>query len=129
MTVSLPPRARALLDGVNFATVSTVQPDGSPQTSVVWVRADGDDVLLSTIKGRRKHANLVRDPRVSVLVLDAADGYQYAEIRGTAELTDDPQAKLIEELSLKYNGESFGERPGEERVIVRVRPGHVVVYG
>ena len=68
----LPPAARALLDGLNFATVATVQPDGSPQTSVVWIRADGDDLLFSTIKGRRKHANLTRDPRVSVLVLDAA---------------------------------------------------------
>ncbi|HEY7880990.1 MAG TPA: PPOX class F420-dependent oxidoreductase [Streptosporangiaceae bacterium] len=124
----LPPAARALLDGLNFATVATVQPDGSPQTSVVWIRADGDDLLFSTIKGRRKHANLTRDPRVSVLVLDAGDPYSYCEIRGTAELTDDPQAELIEELSVKYTGESFGERPGEQRVAVRVRPAKVFVY-
>jgi PPOX class probable F420-dependent enzyme len=124
----LPPAARALLDGPNFATVATVQPDGSPQTSVVWIRADGDDLLFSTIKGRRKHANLTRDPRVSVLVLDAADPYSYCEIRGTAELTDDPRAELIEELSVKYTGESFGERPGEQRVVVRVRPDRVFVY-
>jgi len=108
--------------------VATVEPDGSPQTSVVWIRADGDDLLFSTIKGRRKHANLTRDPRVSVLVLDAGDPYSYCEIRGTAELTDDPQAELIEELSVKYTGESFGERPGEQRVVVRVRPGKVFVY-
>jgi PPOX class probable F420-dependent enzyme len=94
----------------------------------VWIRADGDDLLFSTIKGRRKHANLTRDPRVSVLVLDAADPYSYCEIRGTAELTDDPQAELIEELSVKYTGESFGERPGEQRVVVRVRPDKVFVY-
>ena len=73
----LPPAARALLDGLNFATVATVQPDGRPQTSVVWIRADGDDLLFSTIKGRRKNANLTRDPRVSVLVLDAGDHYSY----------------------------------------------------
>jgi PPOX class probable F420-dependent enzyme len=124
----LPTAARALLDGPNFATVATVQPDGSPQTSVVWIRADGDDLLFSTIKGRRKHANLTRDPRVSVLVLDADDPYSYCEFRGTAELTDDPRAELIEELSVKYTGESFGERPGEQRVVVRVRPDKVFVY-
>ena len=50
------------------------------------------------------------------------------EIRGTAELTDDPAAELIEELAQKYTGRPFGDRPGEQRVIVRVRPDHVVLY-
>ena len=125
----LPQLARDLLDGKNFASVATVLPDGSPQSSIVWVKRDGDDVLFSTIRGRRKTVNLQADPRISVLVTDAANGYRYAEIRGHAELTDDPPAALIEELALKYTGESFGERPGEQRVIVRVRPEHVVAYG
>jgi PPOX class probable F420-dependent enzyme len=124
----LPQRAREMFDGRNFATVATLQPDGQPQTSVVWVRADGDDVLFSTVKGRRKYANMLRDPRLSVLVFDAADPYSYIEIRGTAEITDDPAAELIEELSRKYTGKPFGDRPGEQRVIVRVRPDHVVTY-
>ena len=124
----LPQRAREMFEGPNFATVATLQPDGRPQTSVVWVRADGDDVLFSTIKGRRKYENMVRDPRLSVLVLDAADPYSYTEIRGTAEITDDPDARLIEELSQKYTGRPFGDRSGEQRVIVRVRPDHVVSY-
>jgi PPOX class probable F420-dependent enzyme len=124
----LPKRARDLFDGRNFATVATLQPGGQPQTSVVWVRADGDDVLFSTIKGRRKYANMTRDPRVSVLVFDAADPYSYAEVRGSVEITDDPAAELIEELAQKYTGQSFGARPGERRVIVRVRPEHVVLY-
>jgi PPOX class probable F420-dependent enzyme len=125
---NLPQLARDLLDGTNFASVATVLPDGSPQSSIVWIRRDGDDVLFSTIRGRRKTANLAADPRVSVLVTDAADCYRYAEIRGRAEITDDPAAALIEELAIKYTGESFGERPGEQRVIVRVRPEHVVAY-
>jgi PPOX class probable F420-dependent enzyme len=124
----LPQHARDLLDGKNFASVATVLPDGSPQSSIVWVKRDGDDILFSTIRGRRKTANLQADPRISVLVTDASNGYRYAEIRGLAELTDDPQAALIEELAIKYTGESFGERPGEQRVIVRVRPEHVVDY-
>ena len=95
----LPQRARELFDGSNFATVATVQPGGQPQTSVVWVRTDGDDVLFSTIKGRRKYANLTRDPRVSVLVFDATDPLRLREVRGPVEITDDPAAELIEELS------------------------------
>jgi PPOX class probable F420-dependent enzyme len=124
----LPERARELFDEPNHAVVATIDPGGRPQSSVVWVKADGDDVLFSTIKGRRKYANLSSDPRLSVLVFDPADPYTYAEVRGTAVVTDDPAAELIEELALKYTGESFGTRPGEERVIVRVSPDRVVVY-
>lgn len=124
----LPQLARDLLDGKNFASIATLLRDGSPQSSIVWIKRDGDDVLFSTIHGRRKTANIEADPRISVLVTDAADGYRYAEIRGRAEITEDPAAELIEELAIKYTGESFGERPGEQRVIVRVRPEHVVAY-
>ena len=126
--VRLPARARALFDGPNFVTVATIDPGGQPQTSLVWARTDGDEILFSTIKGRRKYANLTRDPRISALVYDPADPYIYAEVRGTATITDDPDAELINELALKYTGQPFGERPGEERVIVRIRPDKVVLY-
>lgn len=124
----LPELARALFSGPNHVVVATIDPDGRPQSSVIWAKTEGDDVLFSTIKGRRKFANLSRDPRLSLLVLDPANPYAYAEVRGTASLTDDPGAELIEELAVKYTGQSFGPRTGEQRVIVRVRPDHVVVY-
>ena len=125
---SLPERARELIDGKNFATVATIQPDGAPQASVVWVKRDGDDVLFSTVKGRRKYANLSADPRISVVITDVANAYEYVEIRGAASITDDPNAELIEELAQKYRGDSFDVPPGQQRVIVRVRAAHVVMY-
>jgi PPOX class probable F420-dependent enzyme len=124
----LPRRARALFDGPNHVTIATLDPGGQPQLSVVWARTDGDAVLFSTIKGRRKYSNLTRDPRVTALVFDSADPYTYAEVRGIATITDDPDADLINELALKYTGEPFGDRPGEQRVIVRIEPAHVVLY-
>jgi PPOX class probable F420-dependent enzyme len=124
----LPPSVRELFDGPNFVTIATLDPGGGPQTSVVWAKADGGDVLFSTIRGRRKYANLTRDPRVGALVFDAADPYIYAEVRGTATITEDPAAELINELALKYTGQPFGDRPGEERVIVRIRPSRVILY-
>jgi PPOX class probable F420-dependent enzyme len=124
----LPERARALFDGPHHVVVATIDPDGRPQSSVVWAKADGDDVLFSTIKGRRKYANLSRDPRLSVLVFDPADPYTYAEVRGAATVTDDPAAELINELAVKYTGKPFGDRPGEQRVVVRVTPDRVVLY-
>jgi len=78
-----------LLDGKNYAVLATVNADGSPQTSVVWVGRDGSNLLFSTIEGRVKHRNMVRDPRVSVTVIDSADPENYVELRGTVSMTPD----------------------------------------
>jgi PPOX class probable F420-dependent enzyme len=126
--VTLPEAAKALFAAPNFVTVATIDPDGQPQLSVVWAKVDGNDVLFSTIKGRRKYSNLTRDGRASALVYPADDPYRYVEVRGTVTVTEDPSADLINELSLKYTGQPFGDRPGEQRVIVRIVPDRVVVY-
>ena len=55
----------------------------------MWVGRDGDDVLFSTVAGRRKHRNLERDPRISITVLDSDDPYNYVELRGTTTFTED----------------------------------------
>jgi PPOX class probable F420-dependent enzyme len=127
-SVTLPEIARELFDRPNHVAIATIEPSGRPQTSLVWAKTDGDDVLFSTIKGRRKYANLTRDPRISALVYDGSDPYTYAEVRGIATITDDPEAELINELALKYTGQPFGYRPGEQRVIVRIVPDKVVLY-
>src|SRR2546423_11453296 len=76
--------AKRLIDEKTFAVVATVNPDGSPQSSVIWIKRDGDEVLFSTIRGRRKTRNLERDPRVSVTLYDPADPYRNVELRGPA---------------------------------------------
>jgi PPOX class probable F420-dependent enzyme len=118
-------KARTLFAPPNFVTVATLNPDGAPQASVVWAKADGDAVLFSTVKGRRKHANLLRDPRINLTVFDIADPYVYAEVRGTATITDDPDGALIDELSRAYTGNPWKEHGPAERVIVRVTADHL----
>ncbi|PZH20163.1 PPOX class F420-dependent oxidoreductase [Streptomyces sp. NTH33] len=127
MSAALSDRIKSLLDGPVFVVVGTIQPDGSPQLSPVWVKRDGDDLLISTTADRRKKLNLDRDPRVSVVVLDPESPYEYAEIRGTAELTTEGARELIDQLSLKYTGKKYAEfNPSSaqdaDRVVVRVRP-------
>lgn len=131
MSTALPDRVKSLLDDKVFIVVGTVQPDGSPQMSPVWVKRDGDDVLFSTTMGRRKEKNLRRDPRVTVVVMNPEQPYEYAEIRGTAELTTDGGAELIDELSRKYTGKDYADfNPASaqdaQRVVVRIRPQKVV---
>ncbi|GAA1318730.1 hypothetical protein GCM10009647_049750 [Streptomyces sanglieri] len=130
MPAALPAELKALLDTPVFVTVATVQPDGSPQVSPVWVKRDGDDLLVSTSVGRRKEQNLRRDPRVSVVVQPFDAPYTYAEIRGTATLTTEGGDELMDELSVKYTGKKFAEfNPSlddAERVVVRITPRKVV---
>jgi PPOX class probable F420-dependent enzyme len=120
---------RRILDGRNFATVATVRPDGAPQSSVVWVKRDGDAVLFSTTAHRQKARNLAADPRVSISIFDHENPYESAEIRGTAELVEDEDRSLPRELSHKYLGEDPPRaEPGETRLIVRVIPDKVVHF-
>jgi PPOX class probable F420-dependent enzyme len=129
VTVELGESARALLDGRNFATVATLNRDGAPQTSVVWVERNGDAVQFTVTSRRQKARNLARDPRVSVTVIDAENPYHTVEIRGTAELIDDPERALSYRLSRKYTDEDPPAEPPElRRLIVRVTPEKVTEF-
>ncbi|MFE9121714.1 PPOX class F420-dependent oxidoreductase [Streptomyces sp. NPDC007172] len=131
MSVQLSDDLKALLDTPVFVNIATIQPDGSPQVSPVWVKRDGDDVLISTTVDRRKEKNLRRDPRVTVLVQPFDAPYTYAEIRGTAELTTEGGQELIDDLAMKYVGKKYREfNPDSvhdaERVVVRITPRKIV---
>jgi PPOX class probable F420-dependent enzyme len=122
MGIRLSESAIKLIDGRNYAVLATVNADGSPQTSVMWVGRDGDDLLFSTVAGRMKHRNMMRDPRVSVTVTDSADPENYVELRGTVSITPDVGRRVDTELSWKYDGKDPGEdKPGAVRVVVRVQ--------
>jgi PPOX class probable F420-dependent enzyme len=121
MAIPLSEATRALADGKNYAVLATINADGSPQTSVMWVGRDGDDILFSTVEGRRKHRNMLRDPRVSVSVIDSADPENYVELRGRVSMTPDEGRRFDTGLSWKYDGKDPGEdRPGAVRVVVRL---------
>ena len=66
----------------NYGTITTLLPDGSPATHVMWVDCDENYVLLNTETHRAKFVNVRRDPRVSVVIWDEANPYSYAEVRG-----------------------------------------------
>ena len=121
MGISLSGATIRLLDGRNYAVLATLNADGSPQTSAMWVGRDGNDLLMSTVQGRVKYRNMLRDPRVSVTVHDAADPENYVELRGRAMITPDPGGRLDNRLSWKYDGKDKDpDPPGAVRVVVRV---------
>ena len=122
MDISLNRAAREVLDGPHIAAIATSNPDGRPQSSVIFVKRDGDTVVFSTIKGRLKTRNMARNPRVSLLVADKLQP-RYLEIRGTVEITEDPEKRLLYEMYARYmGGEAPPPEPEAERLIVRITP-------
>jgi PPOX class probable F420-dependent enzyme len=119
--VTLSDGVRRLFDSTNFAVLTTLEPDGRPHSTVVWTKRDGDDIVFALPKNRRKTANLNRDPRATVVVFDAANPYQSAQVQGIAYVEDDPDGLLVEELSHKYTGRPYPGFAGPNPQWVAVR--------
>jgi PPOX class probable F420-dependent enzyme len=131
MSVHLSDSAKALFDAPEYATIATLEPSGQPQLSVVWVSRDGDDVLVSTVQGRRKHLNLARDPRATIIVWPKNAPWTYVEIRGSVTMTAEGGRELIEALSRKYTDDeryTYDDGTDNVRVVVRITPTRIVEY-
>jgi PPOX class probable F420-dependent enzyme len=122
---------RRILDGPHLSVLATTDADGKPQTSVIFVIREDDDILFSTIKGRRKTTNMLRDPRVNLLVHSLPVGDEtstYTTISGTVELTDDPDGSFHQVMyDIHMGGATPPPEPGAKRLIVRIRPQKVYV--
>jgi PPOX class probable F420-dependent enzyme len=125
----LPDEVKALLDGPNFWHLATVNPDGSPQSTVMWVHRRDGFVMFNTALGRVKPRNLARDPRVSLSLADPEHPYSNVSIQGTVVETieGDEALRDIDSLATKYMGvETYPFlQPGERRVTYLVEPRHV----
>src|ERR1700690_4057071 len=103
----LSPTQLAFLEAPNFGVVATVGEDGSPQSTVVWIDTDGENVVFNTKRGRAKVDHLEHDRRVSVTIISADDPYSYLEVQGVASLEDEGAAEHINFLSRKYTNQDF----------------------
>jgi PPOX class probable F420-dependent enzyme len=122
---------RAFLENPFVGVVTTLQRDGAPQSTVVWVDVDDDGVSVNTAHGRVKPRNLARDPRISLVVVDPEDAYRWFKLAGTATLVDDGADAQIDRLSKKYTGRDVyaSRQPGEQRVSVRITPDRILSRG
>lgn len=130
MPIPLGDHVKGLIDANPYATFATLSADGSPHLTVVWVTYDGEDVLVSTQAGRQKERNLRRDPRVSMIVPNPQNPYDYAEIRGRVTISEEGGRELIDTLSEKYRGRPYDVEPeGTVRVILRLTPERIIDFG
>lgn len=115
-----------------FAHVATLNSDGSPQVTPVWIDFDGTNVLLNTAKGRVKAKNFAREPRVALSIIDPENAYRYLGIQGRViEMTEAGGDAHIDKMAKKYLGkETYPYRaPGEVRIIVKIAPEKVHTNG
>jgi PPOX class probable F420-dependent enzyme len=132
----IPPSHRDLVECPRVAALTTVMADGRPQTTVVWCDADGDDVLVNTMRGFAKARNMQRNPRVTLLCYDPRQPQRYLEVRGrVVEMTQEGASAHLDVLASKYLGRRvryFGDvvparfAETEIPILCRIRPMHVV---
>lgn len=87
--VPIPDDIREFIDDIKFATIATIDPDGTPRQAVIWYTVLGDEIALNSKVGRRWPSNLLHDPRVSISVVDPVDGYRWIGLSGVATPVDD----------------------------------------
>jgi PPOX class probable F420-dependent enzyme len=132
MSDEIPAMYRDLFEKKAFANLATINPDGGPQVTPVWVELRGEDVLVNSAKGRRKDLNMRERPKVALSIPDPENPYRYVEVRGhVEEITEDGAEAHIDKLAKKYLGvEKYPyRREGEVRVIFRIKPGKVLPVG
>jgi PPOX class probable F420-dependent enzyme len=129
MTTQLSKKARALIQRPVIANVATVDAEGAPQVTPVWIDLDGDDLVFNTAKGRVKAVNLSKNGKVAISIVDPDDPYNVVVVRGSVEPTEEGADAHIDFLAKKYLGvDSYpNRRPDEVRVKYRVHTDNVVM--
>ncbi len=131
MAIALPQSVKKILQDKAYGHVVTFNADGKPQLTMVWADVDGNEVLFNTAEGRLKPKNLRRDPRIIVSVQDRNDPQSYMVFHGKASVTEAGADEHIDKLAKRFLGADKYpfRRPGEKRVVVRIKVDRIGGYG
>ena len=126
MAAELGPREVAVLRSTAIAHLATLMPDGSPQVSPVWVDAQDGLIVVNTAEGRLKLRNLRRDPRAALSIEELDGAREALMVRGqVVEITEDGALEHMNDLARRYDGKPWTPVPGQQRIVVRIRPDRV----
>lgn len=133
MAIVLDHEVRRWLREPRFWVMGTLNPDGAPQLTPMWVGLETVDgverIVVNTSRGRVKEENLQRDPRLSLCCMDTGNPYDRVEIRGRAVgfIVGDEAVRSMDRLAQKYLGtDTFPWLvEGETRVMVLIEPERV----
>ncbi|MBI5289055.1 MAG: PPOX class F420-dependent oxidoreductase [Chloroflexi bacterium] len=122
-------KAKQYLEAKGFAHIATINKDGSPQVSPVWIEHDGTRVIVNSEDKRLKVQNLRRNPHVSLSIQNVENPYEYIEIRGkVVEITPEGGFEGIDRLAKKYIGQDKypWNQPEDVRVQIKIEPTRIV---
>jgi len=106
--VLIPDAARELIESEALAHLVTLEPDGRPQVSCVWVGLEDGDIVFSSLGERRKLDNIRRDPRVALSIegtgINAMGLREYLVVHGTARIVEGGGPELLQRLAHTYIG-------------------------
>lgn len=102
MSLPIPASHHDLLTRPIHAVLTTLMPDGQPQSCLMWCDFDGQCVRINTTAERQKGKNMLADPRVTLLLIDPDDTSRYLEIRGDVELREEGAIAHLDELTRRY---------------------------
>ncbi len=124
LKTAIPDSHKPIMETAIVAMLSTIRhKDGLISNNPMGFDWDGETLRFSTLKGRVKYRNMLNDPRIAVCIVDPKNITRYIEIRGVAELQDDPGGELNKRMYKRQTGKDFDlDEPGAERVIVTVVP-------
>jgi PPOX class probable F420-dependent enzyme len=128
--MDLPAAYHDLLEGANTAVFTTLQQDGSPNSSPVWFWFDGHRITVSTLAERAKHRNVGRDPRVSFTVVDPQRPLRYLEVRAVVTVEPDPDGRTRDRIAAKHgyeDGTAF-DPPDSTRVDLHLTPTRIIEH-
>lgn len=131
MPIALPQSVKKILEDKAYGHVVTLNPNGTPQATMVWTDVEGDEVLFNTAEDRVKPKNLRRDPRIVVSVQDRNGPQSHMVFYGKATVTEVGADAHIDKLAKRFLGADKYpfRRPGEKRVIVRIKVDRIGGYG
>ena len=132
MSQVIPEKYADLFEKKAFASLATVNSDGTPQVTPVWVDYDGTNVIVNSARGRRKDKNMTKNAAVSLSIMDPDNPYRYLEVRGrVAEITEDGADQHIDKMAKKYiDADKYPwRRQGEVRVMYKIEPLHTSQMG
>ena len=132
MPQTISPGFRKLLREPAFCQLATFMPDGSPQITQVWVETDGEHILINTPEGSQKRRDVRRDPRVAVNVVDPANAWRLAMVRGrVVDVNNEGAVEQIDRLAKKYlNQDTYPfHRPDQVRTTIKIAPDKINEIG
>jgi PPOX class probable F420-dependent enzyme len=132
MAGPIPEKYRDLFEKKAFAHLATLNSDGTPQVTPVWVDYDGTHIVVNSARGRRKDKNMEHNRAVALSIQDPDNPYRYLEVRGRVEeITEDGADQHIDKMAKKYMGvDKYPYRQSsEKRVMYKIKPEHTSQMG